>query len=352
MSLMTFGVEIEFLTPTGLSQEQVARELNAAGVPTTAAGYTHRVSSDWKVVSDATVAGGHELVSPILTTDRIDEIDKVCAVLATQRCGVNRSCGLHVHIGARSLSVDAMKALALLYADAEPVIDSLLPPSRRASSNGYCKSIKSNYNRDAVLRATSATDIAKAIITTPSGEADRRVKLNYVAYWRHGTVEFRHHSGTIDPVKIKNWVAFCIKLVETAQREGLTLAPSYRVAGEIANRAPSGSYWESGRRTRTIYALLTRSDGATAEEIRQALGVRSRPDIRWHFARAREAGSFGGMQVGRRNGSAVFRMSAPSVRTDPPEPLPTLGELLERLRMTHTERTYWTERADMLAGRD
>jgi hypothetical protein len=68
-----------------------------------------------------------------------------------------------------------------IYNRAEKVIDSMLPPSRRM--NTYC-------------RSNTVTDATR----------DRYAKVNLTSMYRHGTVEFRQHSGTIDCNKIKNWV--------------------------------------------------------------------------------------------------------------------------------------------------
>jgi Putative amidoligase enzyme len=37
-----------------------------------------------------------------------------------------------------------------------------------------------------------------------------------MAFWRHGTVEFRHHSGTVEADKIINWVSLTQHLLENA----------------------------------------------------------------------------------------------------------------------------------------
>lgn len=49
----------------------------------------------------------------------------------------------------------------------------------------------------------------------------RYFKLNSQSYWRHGTVEFRQHSGTIEFEKIKNWLFFCARLIDFSKREKL-----------------------------------------------------------------------------------------------------------------------------------
>lgn len=383
--MLTFGVEIEFIAPPGVTRHSAARRIAAdTGLECYDAGYTHRGTTSWKIVSDAslgaTEGSGHELVSPVLTLDTIDQIDRVCGVLASIGCSVNPSCGLHVHIGAGGLSIPTLKRLAALYAESEEVIDSLLPPSRRGSRNGYCRSIKDSLSVAQLARATDVREIAAAV-----SNGERKFKLNYLSYYKYGTVEFRHHSSTIDPVKIKNWVYFCMKMVEASQREehlaprtappivyGFDLAMDR--SGSMSN-SPRG-YWSSGRRTRTIHAMLTRPAGATAVEVAAELNVGNAPDLGWHINRAREAGETvhytATPEPGRRgrvyriveDPAAVVREAAAARyhrRVGRPTPaavaaavveVVTLDSLLNRLRLEPNERTYWVERAAMLAGRD
>ena len=56
-----FGVEIEFHG----SRSAVEGALILAGLRCQVAGYGHRVTSHWRVVTDASVSSGGELVSPI-----------------------------------------------------------------------------------------------------------------------------------------------------------------------------------------------------------------------------------------------------------------------------------------------
>ena len=48
-------------------------------------------------------------------------------------------------------------------------------------------------------------------------------KLNLTSFWRHGTVEFRHHQGTVEPQKAEFWVKLCLRMVAAASEDNLTL---------------------------------------------------------------------------------------------------------------------------------
>lgn len=210
-----FGVELE---GKGLHPQQAAEVLNANGVPCRYLGYTHAVTPTWKTVTDASVRGGFELVSPILSGKAgLEELAKVCRVLTAAGARVDRSCGFHVHHDVRGKAFARssrrkreafMRRLAAIYARFEPALDALVAPSRRADANRYCRSM-------AYVNGSGAPDTA-----------DRYRKVNFVAFVRHGTVEFRHHQGTFDPEKAVWWVKLTHKLLSRAwEPEYLHLQP-------------------------------------------------------------------------------------------------------------------------------
>jgi hypothetical protein len=51
-------------------------------------------------------------------------------------------------------------------------------------------------------------DLAQTIEKVAAIYPTRFRKLNTRAYSRHKTVEFRQHSGTIEAIKIVNWITF------------------------------------------------------------------------------------------------------------------------------------------------
>ena len=340
--MLTYGIEIEAILPATVGLPECANVIDAIGVPCYYAGYSHDVQRvKWKVVTDGSLSSGPgggnpvEIVSPILTDVTLDQVTKVCEALQGLGARINRSCGLHVHIGAQHLSVGAMKKLAELYIENEEVIDGLLPPSRRGNANTYLQSVKDRTSLPALAAATTVAQIAAAV-----GNSQRYVKLNFTPYWRQGTVEFRHHSGTIDPVKILRWVGFCSKLIAAAERD-------QRVPVALPAGSPPvySGYWRSGRRTRAIFELLSRPEGATAEELRSRLNVRSRPNIRWHLERA---GMPGVQSTSRRGGFAVFKLTGTeTVAVTRAEPA-TLDGLLVKLEMNTEETAFWKERAALV----
>ncbi len=95
------------------------------------------------------------------------------------------------------------KILAL-YAKHEAWIDAMMPKSRRGNGNEMIKTL--NVARD-VARTVEAFVACKTRDDVQRLLGDRYYKVNPYSLWRHGTLEFRHHSGTIEAAKIVNWAS-------------------------------------------------------------------------------------------------------------------------------------------------
>ena len=198
----TFGVELEILVPSRVNDLKVA--LSEEGVNCRVLSRGTKDFTDWKITTDGSIGAtrgyyGLEVVSPILCgQEGFEDLEKVVSILNRLGCTINKSCGLHVHHGARDLTRKEKLDLFKTYRDNEHIIDSVLAPSRRGSNNRYCKSAVGleSHSRD-----------------------DRYYKLNFLSYVKYGTVEFRQHQGTLNYGKIKNWIelgqAMISKVVET-----------------------------------------------------------------------------------------------------------------------------------------
>ena len=209
-----FGIEIEMIGGSNTMREVAAR-LTAEGVATFVAGYTHAVTSQWKIVSDGSVQGanGMELVSPILEGDEgLAQVRKVGEVLTAMGCTVNRTTGMHVHVDARDLTVEQIKNVLRIWCKYESNYDSILPASRRGDANMYCRSVVNRLGGTleaafaTIKRCRTVQDLARCF-------NGRYYKINLEAYSRHGTLEFRGHSGTVDATKLVNWTKLVTAIV-------------------------------------------------------------------------------------------------------------------------------------------
>jgi hypothetical protein len=264
----TFGVEFEVIFPAPHSN--AARELSAqTGIAVNVGDRlapTHAGVTAWKIVHDGSVRGtgfGGELVSPILQgADGLAQVETMCRALTAIGASVNQSCGFHVHVGARGGDLAFFKNLVKLYAKFEPVIDGLMPASRRGGTNVYCRSLAS-ANLPAVDSAASFAQLVEAqtgIRATGRGPAyhQRFFKLNLTAFQKHSTVEFRQHAGTIDAEKATNWIKCCLRMVAAAK------------AGKTGmQRAPRPTSFDHLRdsKTRRTAEMICRPEGATRSEI-------------------------------------------------------------------------------------
>ena len=132
--MLTFGVEIECLVPF-TSRAGLQRKIEATGLQCVDTGRYHsgHQRTAWKLEADGSLradigTAAVEIVSPPLEVGPgFEQVEKVCGVLADIDASVNRSCGLHVHIGVANVSINAVRKLAELYAKHEPLIDQLIP---------------------------------------------------------------------------------------------------------------------------------------------------------------------------------------------------------------------------------
>lgn len=209
----TFGVEIECNVERGAIREAAV----ITGMSYQYEGYNHRDGhSYFKFTTDASVQGANaiECVSPVMQGTKGKSTLK-CAVETLNRAGasVNRSCGLHVHIGAADLTQQQCANVFNNYYFLEALIDSFMAPSRRRDTNCYCRSLS---DHSALTKCKSMSEVQYTL------DSDRYHKINPMAYNRYKTIEFRQHRGSVNYDKILNWVMFCGKLVEWSKKNRLT----------------------------------------------------------------------------------------------------------------------------------
>lgn len=224
----TFGIEIEAYN---VDKHVLCGALNAVGIRCFVETYNHETRPNhWKLVPDGSIEGmqSFELVSPPLKGQAgLAQVHVVCQVLRDHGAKVNKSCGLHVHHDANDLTLKDWKNFCKYYMKYEESMDSLLPWSRRANNNGtskegryehqnYCQSLRLNFPSlaEGFAAIDSATDLHS--LARILCNSDRYYKVNLMAFWRHGTVEVRHHSGTVEYEKIAAWVSLTQGLLEKA----------------------------------------------------------------------------------------------------------------------------------------
>lgn len=217
-----FGIEIEFV---GVDLRTAAAAIRAKGVPCEREGYNHITRNHWKIVTDASLRseGGHagELVSPILRgAQGLRELELALEALNEEGAQVNVSCGLHVHLDCRDMTMTEIATVYDRYSSYEQQIDSVMPRSRRGNAR-WCRSI------------IGQADQIKQCRTKEDGQYSfgRYYKINLRNIATRGSMEFRQHSGTTDYTKITNWLSFLMQFVERSRMiasAGPTEAPVFR----------------------------------------------------------------------------------------------------------------------------
>lgn len=297
-----FGIELEIV---GITHQTALRVLHAVGINVQDESYNHTTRGHWKLVPDGSVRGGFEVVSPILEGERgIEEAMTVAEALSDAGATVNRSCGFHVHFDAADLSAADVKAIVHRYAAYEAEIDAFMPPSRRGNTNSYCGSVTRFLNR--------RFDEARTIDELAAAQPGRYFKVNLQSYRRHGTLEFRQHSGTVNANKVANWVRFLGEFIDQCKRPAAP-APA---ATPVAEFLPLSGV--QARLAEMFAAQGTVSLAAMCE------------NFRWqpHTARA-----------------AVTRLRRAGLRISP---VRENGEPAYRLEGGHTSTTPAAERTDSL----
>ena len=240
----TFGIEIECYVPA--TRPAVATAIRQAlHSSCRSERYNHHDGPHWKIVTDATVTSHHagsahrlyhgmEIVSPggegaLRGMAGLAQVQTVMAAIKSLGGIVNRWCGMHIHHYAQDLSLDAWKRLFATYLHFEEAIDSIMPPSRRGTHAHYCSGLRGRTMYvGSGMNETVEHDAYKAIAEAPHatnlGWMFGRGKVNETALSLHGTVEFRHHGGSLSFEKAANWIALTQSMVETAA-DGTYLPP-------------------------------------------------------------------------------------------------------------------------------
>lgn len=247
--MRNFGIEIEIANVNGRT---LASALNAAGIPTEFAGYTHRITEGWKVVTDSSVPNGCEVVSPILTSESdLETVAKVCRIIRRNHGRVNRTCGIHVHIDMNNATAQHIANVYNRYRRFEAGFDAIQPESRRANNNTYCKSLRSETE---LVAASTPYDTARARLS-------RYYKVNLQAFVKYGTIEFRQHAGSMNATKVCNWVKLLQAFVEasTPQTTAATCTESGKPLAIVNLLEEAGN---GGLPPATIAALIGSTKGS------------------------------------------------------------------------------------------
>ena len=220
---MTFGIELEI---AGMFCSDAARAMQNAGLSCHDNGYDHTVLNNWKVVPDGSVNNGCEVVSPVLTgDDGLTEVRTVAGILRAAGATVNKSCGMHIHIGVdNALTTLEMARVIAAHQRWQAAFDALLTTDRLRNSAELYKG-NTNYARKRTRR--QAVRLADNWNTMPlrdiSRHETRYFALNVNAFYKYGTFEVRSHQGSTNGKNATAWIAFNTAFMQWAKRMPVTL---------------------------------------------------------------------------------------------------------------------------------
>lgn len=193
--------------------------------------------SFWSVITDGSIRGfrsGEFVLDVPLGGADLEEalgefadFKETCPTLNT-----NHTCSVHVHLDVRDLSHQQLLTLLVVYLAFEKGLFKL---SGGRDNNPFCAPL---YSIDAFVSGLGSTETPSWILNC--AHFGRYAGLNLAALHKYGSVEFRHHGGTLDTDLILKWVDVVGRIktfaMEVATEEDLMLTASASGYTEFATR--------------------------------------------------------------------------------------------------------------------
>lgn len=178
----------------------------------------------WSSQHDGSLGdGGREYASPILQGDEgFQEIETFTAGLKSWGYIIRQCCGLHVHIDGRDLGFDDIRKVLKIVLTYEPVIYAMLPEARYTGTYSVPLSRfpKSRFRR----KVKDESDLKSVWYGPREANVNLKTKYHHSRYYGvnihswffRRSIEFRYHSGTLNPIKITSFIKICQALVDKA----------------------------------------------------------------------------------------------------------------------------------------
>lgn len=166
-----------------------------------------------------------EFITPILTYSDIENLQELVGEIRKAGGFVNKSCGMHVHIGATDFTAQAATNLLNAVASKQDLIYKALKvyPCREE----YCHKIGADLLNDLREEKPKTLEkLASVWYNEPEREAvrnhghyhsSRYHLVNLHALFTKGTVEFRMFNSTLHEGEVKAAIQFCLALMHQAK---------------------------------------------------------------------------------------------------------------------------------------
>lgn len=175
-----------------------------------------------------------EFISPILKYEDIETIEKIAIALKNAGAVTNRSTGIHIHIGAETLSVASISNLVKNVARKEDLLYKALHVYK-VREHEHCKRVDKEFLEDLNRENPKTMEELKELwfkkycgdFNDPQHDS-RFHGVNLHSLFTKGTIEFRWFNSTLEPEKIRKYIQLCMLLVIQAQNYyGSKVLPSH-----------------------------------------------------------------------------------------------------------------------------
>ena len=245
LASLTFGCELEY---EGISQS------TAATVVAETVGGTARYEGShlsnwvvtmldgrrWQVVSDGSLRGGAEVVTPILRIADMETLQEVVRKMRKAHAKVNERTGLHVHVGAQGMTPKQIKNLVRLFYKQETLIlkaagtqENRIRRYTRKTDHAFVDTICKMANP--TMEKINTAWFGRYNPHPYHYDEHRYRALNLNNLWdSKGTVEFRYHEQSLNAGKIRAAVLIDLLMVLKAKNAKTASAKNPRPYSETS----------------------------------------------------------------------------------------------------------------------
>lgn len=246
-TISTYGVEIEIVGKSRSDIKDIivqmtkgiAQPINPSPAPDQWAIRMDGYRYPWKVVDDVSLKGVRkefraEINSPVFSTEKeLELLKKIMRSVRRSGARINRSCGVHVHIGLQQFdpgeTVGILNRVIDVMKVAEPILTKVFKGDPKRLGR-WAKPLDPYFiKRHAANRPRTMNELRDLWYGTNYGKkrlGDRYDPSRYHGINLHsvlsdatlGTLEFRHFNGTLDEERIEEYVLFCLAVFEEAVR--------------------------------------------------------------------------------------------------------------------------------------
>lgn len=252
MEARTFGVELEFcgvsrpaaiaIVATTISKNIFAKTDFCGGAYDKYV-YQDSKGRNWYIARDSSIrtcspthegddvaTSQCELITPVLSGSKdIELLQEVVRNLKRYGAKVNRSCGLHVHIGAEDFTPKHLRVLANIWHKNEAMFLNAFQVDNEHRNTDYCQPMREAFSR-AINTLTGDFTLQEFLASYYLCLPDevhhqqqvhynnhRYHALNFHSLGMHGTIEFRLFNSTLHAGKVKTAIQFALAIMELAK---------------------------------------------------------------------------------------------------------------------------------------